>query len=141
MDYPELSRRYAHQQVGLMLVPAWDQGLDVDADWHGHMALMRAVEDGFTMVRDAKVGLLTASDDRGRILAEEPTRSDGALVTMLVTVPVRYDSTPYQKWGDWFAWLDLAGLTGLLAVWLAGRRTSASRKSQDPQSDQAASRK
>jgi len=136
MDYPELSRRYAHQQVGLMLVPAWDQGLDVDADWHGHLALMRSVEDGFTMVRDAKVGLLTASDDRGRILAEKPTRSDGTLVTMLVTVPVRYDSTLYQAWGDWFAWLDLAGLAGLLVAWLAGFRSEVPRQSRDPQSDQ-----
>ena len=122
MDYPELSRHYANQQVGLMLVPAWDQGLGVDAYWHGHLALMRAVEDGFTMVRDAKVGLLTASDDRGRILAEEATRPDGALVSMLVTVPVRYDSTLYQKWGDWFAWLDLAVLAGLLGLWAVDLR-------------------
>ena len=139
MDYPELSRRYAHQQVGLMLVPAWDQGIGVDADWHGHLALMRAVEDGFTMVRDAKVGLLTASDDRGRILAEEPTRTDGALVTMLVTVPVRYDSTLYQRWGDWFAWLDLAGLAGLLIAWLAGSRASVSRQSPGSELNQTVS--
>lgn len=135
MDYPELSRRYAHQQVGLMLVPAWDQGLDVDAYWHGHLALMRAVEDGFTMVRDAKVGLLTASDDRGRILAEETTRPDGTLVSMLVTVPVRYDSTLYQKWGDWFAWLDLAGLAGLLALWAVGFRRRPSLPSEPLQQD------
>ncbi len=139
MDYPELSRRYAHQQVGLMLVPAWDQGIGVDADWHGHQALMRAVEDGFTIVRDAKVGLLTASDDRGRILAEEPTRTDGALVTMLVTVPVRYDSTLYQRWGDWFAWLDLAGLAGLLIAWLAGSRPSVSRQSPGSELNQTVS--
>jgi apolipoprotein N-acyltransferase len=122
MDYPELARRYAKQQVGLVLVPAWDQGIGVDAAWHGHLSLMRGVEDGFTMVRDAKNGLLTASDDRGRILAEEPTRSDGALVTMLATVPVRHDPTLYQKWGDWFAWVDLSGLVVLIAVLLAGRR-------------------
>jgi apolipoprotein N-acyltransferase len=117
MDYPELGRRYATQQVGLVLAPAWDQGLDVDAAWHGHLSLMRAVEDGFSMVRDAKVGLLTASDDRGRILAEEPTRSDGALITMLSRVPVRHDSTLYQQWGDWFAWADLAALVALLVFW------------------------
>ena len=139
MDYPELSRRYAHQQVGLMLVPAWDQGLDVDAYWHGHLALMRAVEDGFTMVRDAKVGLLTASDDRGRILAEETTRPDGALVSMLVTVPVRYDSTLYEKWGDWFAWLDLAVLAGLLFAWLVRSRASVPRQSPDPEVNQPVS--
>jgi len=119
MDYPELARRYAKQQVGLVLVPAWDQGLGVDAAWHGHLSLMRGVEDGFTMVRDAKVGLLTASDDRGRILAEKPTHSDGTLVTLVATVPVRHDSTLYQKWGDWFAWVDLAALAALLTFWLA----------------------
>jgi apolipoprotein N-acyltransferase len=119
MDYPELARRYAKQQVGLVLVPAWDQGVDVDADWHGHLSLMRGVEDGFAMVRDAKNGLLTASDDRGRILAEKPTHSDGALTTMLAVVPVRHDRTLYQKWGDWFAWLDLAALVAILAFWAA----------------------
>ncbi len=118
MDYPELSRRYAEQQVGLVLVPAWDQGLDVDAAWHGHLSLMRGVESGFTMVRDAKAGLLTASDDRGRILAEEAMHSDGSLVTMLVSVPVRHDATLYAKWGDWFAWADLAGCAALLGAWV-----------------------
>jgi apolipoprotein N-acyltransferase len=122
MDYPELARRYGKQQVGLVLVPAWDQGMDEDADWHGHLSLMRGVEDGFTIVRDAKNGLLTASDDRGRILAETPTRSDGALVTMLTRVPVRYDSTLYQKLGDWFAWLDLVGLAALVAYAIFGPR-------------------
>jgi apolipoprotein N-acyltransferase len=121
MDYPELARRYAKQQVGLVLAPAWDQGLGVDAAWHGHLSLMRGVEGGFTMVRDAKVGLLTAADDRGRILEEKSTRSDGDFVTMLASVPVRHDSTLYQRWGDWFAWLDLVAFAALLAFWLAGR--------------------
>jgi apolipoprotein N-acyltransferase len=122
MDYPELARRYGNQQVGLVLVPAWDQGLAVDAAWHGHLSLMRGVESGFTMVRDAKNGLLTASDDRGRILAEQSTLSDGALVTMLAAVPVRHDSTLYQKWGDWFAWVDLTALVALLAFGLTSRK-------------------
>jgi apolipoprotein N-acyltransferase len=80
------------------------------------------VENGFTMVRDAKVGLLTASDDRGRILAEESTHSDGTIVTMLATVPVRHDSTLYQEWGDWFAWVDLAALVALFTPLLASRK-------------------
>jgi apolipoprotein N-acyltransferase len=122
MDYPELARRYAKQQVGLVLAPAWDQGIGVDAAWHGHLSLMRGVESGFTIVRDAKVGLLTASDDRGRILAEQPTRSDGALTTMLARVPVRHDFTIYQMWGDWFAWFDLAALAALLTFSLARRK-------------------
>jgi apolipoprotein N-acyltransferase len=129
MDYPELARRYAKQEVGLVLVPAWDQGIDVDAAWHGHLSLMRAVEDGFTMVRDAKVGLLTASDDRGRILAEESTHPDGSLVTMLAAVPVRHDSTLYQQWGDWFAWVNLVALAALLVLWLANWKFQSRRQS------------
>lgn len=119
MDYPELARRYAREQAGLLLVPAWDQGIAVDASFHGHMSVMRGVEGGFSMVRDAKNGLLTASDDRGRILAEESSRTDGALVTMVANVPVRHDSTLYQKWGDWFAWVDVLAL---LALWQINKR-------------------
>lgn len=118
MDYPGLARRYGNQQVGLLLVPAWDQGA-IDAAWHGHLSLMRAVESGFTMVRDAKRGLLTASDDRGRVLAETSTLSESGFTTMLEAVPVRYDHTLYQRWGDWFAWADLAALVAILVFWLA----------------------
>ena len=116
MDYPNPARYYGQQQVGLVLVPAWDQGLDVDADWHGHLSLVRGVEDGFNMVRNAKNGFLTVSDDRGRILAEQPTHRDGAMITMLSTVPVHHVATFYERWGDWFAWLSLAALAGLLAA-------------------------
>jgi apolipoprotein N-acyltransferase len=114
MDYPELSRRYARHDVGLMLVPAWEFGPDYL--WHGHMALMRAVEDGFTLVRTAKQGYLTASDDRGRILAERLTLPETGFTTMLASVPVRHDLTLFQLWGDWFAWFDLALLAALLVI-------------------------
>ena len=130
MDYPELARRYAKQNVGLMLVPAWEFGPDYL--WHGHMALMRAVEDGFTLVRTAKEGYLTASDDRGRILAEKLTLPETGFTTMLATVPVRHDSTLYQRWGDWFAWVDLALLALLLVLWALGVRRSSTRSDSRP---------
>ena len=86
--------------------------------------LFRSVEDGFSLVRDAKLGLLTASDDRGRILAEQRTHADAGFTTMLIRVPVRYDSTLYQRWGDWFAWVDLLGLAAIL-FWLIPQRAQA----------------
>jgi apolipoprotein N-acyltransferase len=89
------------------------------------MSMMRAVEDGFTLVRDAKVGLMTAADDRGRILAEESNVDAKGSTTMLVTVPVRHDGTLYQRWGDWFAWVDLAALAALLIVAIRSRRQRA----------------
>ncbi len=114
MDYPELSRRYGKENVGLLLVPAWD--FDVDRWSHGRMALMRAVEDGFSIVRSVKLGILTVSDDRGRVLAERATTPSVSFTTLLATVPLRHNATLYQKWGDWFAWINLATLLALAFV-------------------------
>lgn len=120
MDFTGLSRRYGEAGVGLMLVPAWD--FEMDRTWHGHIAVMRAVEDGFNMARAARGGFLTVTDDRGRILAE--TRSDSApFATLLAEVPVRHDATIYARFGNWFAWVALA-LLGLVVVevfWFRGR--------------------
>ena len=112
MDYPDPSRRYGQAQVGLLLVPAWD--FDVDRLWHGHMAIMRGVENGYTVARAAKRGFLTVSDNRGRVLSEKRTTAQEAFSTMVATVPVHHANTLYQSWGDWFAWLDVALLAGLL---------------------------
>jgi apolipoprotein N-acyltransferase len=107
MDFTPLSRKYGEAGAGLMLVPAWDFVLD--RWWHGHMAVMRGVEDGFSITRAAKQGYLTVSDDRGRILAEG--RSDYApFATLVADVPAAHDITLYLLLGDWFAWFALATL-------------------------------
>ena len=107
MDFTPLSRQYGEAGVGLMLVPAWD--FIVDRSWHGHMAVMRGVESGFSITRAAKQGYLTVSDNRGHILAE--TRSDSApFATLIANVPAMHETTLYVLLGDWFAWLALATL-------------------------------
>lgn len=118
MDFTPLSRRYGAAGAGLMLVPAWDFVLD---RWeHGHIAVMRGVEDGFSMVRAAKQGYLTVSDDRGRILAE--TQSDSAaFATLVADVPAEHETTLYLILGDWFAWVVLAMLVFTLVQLYAVR--------------------
>ncbi len=107
MDFTQLPRQYGQAGVGLMLVPAWD--FNLDRWWHGHIAVMRGVEDGFSIVRAARNGYLTVSDDRGRVLAE--ARSDSApFATLLAEVPTRHDRTLYLLLGDWFAWFAVAVL-------------------------------
>lgn len=107
MDFTQLSRQYGNADAGLMLVPAWD--FRIDRWWHGHIAVMRGVEDGFSIARAAKDGYLTVSDNRGRILAE--TRSDSApFATLIAAVPTTHDSTLYLLLGDWFAWFATAAL-------------------------------
>jgi len=112
MDFTRLSRRYGDAGAGLMLVPAWDFYLD----WiqHGHMAVMRGVESGFSVVRSAKGGSLFVSDDRGRIVAE--TRSDSEpFSSLLASVSQVHEKTLFLRLGDGVAWLALAILVLCLA--------------------------
>ena len=107
MDFTPLSRQYGLAGTGLLLVPAWDFSLD--RALHGHMAIMRGVESGFSIVRAAKQGYLTVSDNRGRIVAE--TRSDSSpFSTLVADVPATHVATLYLKLGDWFAWVAMAAL-------------------------------
>jgi apolipoprotein N-acyltransferase len=100
MDFTQLSRRYGREGAGLMLVPAWD--FTLDRVLHGHMAIMRGVESGFSIARAARGGFLTVSDDRGRVRAEKQSNS-APFATLLAPVPAMHDATLYLKWGDWFA--------------------------------------
>jgi apolipoprotein N-acyltransferase len=107
----------------LLLVPAWDFNLD---RWlHARMAVLRAVENGFALARSARNGLLTLSDNRGRILAEAATMP-GRFQSITGKVNVLRGVTFYTRTGDWFAWLCIAMFIVLLAFrclprWLLGK--------------------
>jgi apolipoprotein N-acyltransferase len=105
LDFASPARQYGEAGVGLLLAPAWD--FNLDRAWHGHIAIMRGVEDGFGIARAAKNGYLTVADNRGRILAE--VRSDSApFATLLAEIPAAHDTTLYLLLGDWFAWVAIA---------------------------------
>jgi apolipoprotein N-acyltransferase len=111
MDFPQLSREYAGEGANLLLVPAWDFNLD---RWlHARMAVLRAVENGFALARSARNGLLTLSDNRGRILTEAATVI-GRFVSITGKVNVAREKTFYAQAGDWFAWLCVAMFVALL---------------------------
>ena len=111
MDFPQLSREYAGEGANLLLVPAWDFGLD---RWlHARMAILRAVENDFALARSARNGYLTLSDNRGRVLAEAAT-VPGRFVSINGRVSVAHRTTFYTRTGDWFAWLCVATFVVLL---------------------------
>jgi apolipoprotein N-acyltransferase len=111
LDFPALRRAYA-EGANLMLVPAWDFNLDRWLD--SRMAVLRAVENGFALARSARNGLLTLSDNRGRILAEVAT-VDGRFVLITGKVNVERGETFYTRSGDWFAWLCVVTFVLLVA--------------------------
>ena len=116
MDFPKLSREYAIDGVDMLLVPAWDFNLD---RWlHSRMAVLRAVENGFALARSARNGLLTLSDNRGRILAETATAPD-RFVSVTGRINVAPEQTFYTRTGDWFAWLCVSAFVVLAARTIA----------------------
>lgn len=111
MDFTSPSRRYGAAGAGVMLVPAWDF---VDDAWaHGHIAIMRAVEGGFSLVRAARGGYLTVADDRGRVVAEAASWS-APYATLVAEVPGGHEKTLYLRLGDWLAKLSLVFVAGVL---------------------------
>jgi apolipoprotein N-acyltransferase len=82
---------------------------------------MRGVEGGYAIAHAAKDGLLTVTDDRGRILGEART-NNGAFASLLVDVPLRHDQTVFDRYGTWFPWI-----AGLLLLTAAVRLLTVSR--------------
>ncbi len=121
MDFPRLSRDYGNDGTGLLLVPAWD--FVVDGWLHGRMGILRGVESGFSMARAPKQGILTVTDNRGRVLAERET-STAPFASLLAAVPVSHDATIYARFGDWFAWANIVLFIVLIASMSLRRRSS-----------------
>ena len=111
MDFPKLSREYSQDGAGVLLVPAWD--FQVDGWLHSRMAVLRNVEGGFAQARSARSGLLTISDNRGRVLAEVASNS-APFARVQASVPIGKATTFYQRFGDWFAWVSVILVIAIL---------------------------
>jgi apolipoprotein N-acyltransferase len=124
MHFAALGRAYGQRHAAVMLVPAWD--FDYLDGWiEARTTVMRGIENGYSIVRASREGLLTASDAYGRILAERPSSAmpgSSLLVKVVVTNPV---PTLYTRIGNLLGWLCVAGAVVLLSL---SRRRAAPRK-------------
>jgi apolipoprotein N-acyltransferase len=117
-DFPALMRQAGG--VDLMLVPS--------NDWpeygrtHTEKATVRAIENGYTLVRQDSNGLARTVDPLGRTIAEADFFATDQQ-TMVAFAPTSGVSTVYSAIGDVFAWLCVAGLGGLTLLAAVGRRT------------------
>jgi apolipoprotein N-acyltransferase len=121
MHFASLGRGFGALDAAVMLVPAWD--FHDDAWMAANMTRMRGVENGFTVVRSARDGLLSVSDPYGRILAvAESSAFPGTSLFAPVTVGPRIP-TIYTRIGDALGWVCLAGaLAMIVGAWRRGRR-------------------
>ncbi len=117
LDFPPLLRQASSDRIGLVVAPSADWR--VISELHARMAVYRAVESGFTLLRPTYAGRSLAVDPRGRVIARVDFLEDAMVADVSVT-PVR---TLYGVAGDWFSWICLVGLI-VLPVRLL-KRTSA----------------
>ena len=109
--FPDLVRQAAAQGAEVLV------NLSNDA-WFGHpeparhqleIAILRAVENRRYLVRAAATGFSAVIDPHGRTLAQSEF---DARQVLNATVRASHARTPYQLWGDAFAWLVIAGVAG-----------------------------
>ena len=123
MDFPWLIRQAGTARADMLLVPANDwRAID---PLHTHMACLRAIETGCSVVRHTSQGLSAAVDPQGHILAQMDhyTTPDSERV-MITHVPMHGSPTFYARFGDVFSWMCIAGLcTLVLVAGVRARRT------------------
>jgi apolipoprotein N-acyltransferase len=113
-DFPALARIKAD----ILIVPAWDWP-EIATAHTMHMARLRAIENGYSLVRVDYNGTSAVFDPVGRIIAGQDTTTSSAHM-MIADVQVRGRPTLYSKIGDLFAWL--CALVFIVLVVSARRR-------------------
>ena len=83
---------------------------------HLALATFRSVEHRRYMVRSTNTGISAIIDPLGRIVAQTPTFEEATLLTELKAISL--GPTLYGRWGDWIAWVSLAGMT----LWIMRQR-------------------
>ncbi|MEU8638006.1 acyltransferase [Amycolatopsis sp. NPDC048633] len=121
VNFADPSGEYGEAGTGLMLIPASDE--DVDGWVHSRTALIRGVENGFSVAWSATRGTPMLADARGHVLADAHT--GGRPFTVVVAdVPIGPGKTLYARFGDWFAWL--CGLVVVAGIVAGARKPSLS---------------
>ena len=118
MDFQQYILGYSKQSPAVLWVPAWD--FVIDGFLHSRMAIMRSVEGGFSLVRNARQGRLTISDWRGKVLYEANSEN-GSYTILLGQIPVKPHPTLYARAGDWFGTINLFAAVGFI-IYLIKRK-------------------
>lgn len=111
MDFQTLGRTYSQEKVGVVFVPAMD--FYADAWLHARVSILRGIEGGFSVVRNAQWGLMSISDPQGQVtqLRKASLKTPNIL---LGTVSPGHGTTIYSRLGNWLPWLCIAVLAFIM---------------------------
>lgn len=116
-SYPDYIRQAGKAGADIALDPSWDwKAID---PYHTWVSAVRAVENGFSMVRHTNDGLSAAVDYQGRVLARMDHFTTRERV-MISELPTQGVTTIYSVVGDLFAWICVLAL--VFIIWFAARK-------------------
>lgn len=122
LSFPAYARQAGEQQVDIMLNPSYDVP---KSKWP--LYSLRAIENGFSIVRPVYNGYSYAVDYNGKLLATMD--ADGTDTGIMYTdVPTKGIRTVYAFIGDWFAWLTVLGFVGFIVLGIRQKRKEKNRR-------------
>lgn len=114
--YPQITRTQVRNGADVLVTitnDAWYDGTSAPRQ-HLNQARMRAIEDDRWLLRAGTTGISALVDPTGRIVQEIPMGREGIIYAH---VSPRHSTTPYVRFGDWFAWLASLAVVSRF-VWL-----------------------
>ena len=118
-DFPSTLRQAGQAGADILLVPGNDpQAVD---PYHTQVTTFRAIENGYSLVRQASNSLAMTVDYEGHVLSAADYFTTNHQV-MVAYVPMQGVRTIYATIGDLFAWLSIAGLVVLTGFAFVRRR-------------------
>ncbi len=106
-DFPDLLQQLGRQNTELLVVPSGDWA--AISPIHSYMAVVRAIENGVSILRPVSKGLMIAADNFGQIIAQDDYFDDDEHL-MVADLPVRKFRTIYSTIGDAFVYCCGIGL-------------------------------
>lgn len=115
MDFPRFIAGYGRERIAMMVSPASDW--EAVSLYHTRLAMFRAIENGFSLLRQTNKGLSIAMDGKGRIYNKlDYFRADhSGGIAMLSSMPMSNVFSIYPFTYDAFAYLCMFSLIVIIA--------------------------
>lgn len=121
-DFPRTVSQAGRNGTDILLSPSLgERGI---SPLHSYMAVLRAIENGVSLVRVGDNELSIITDPYGRVLASLDYFTAGERV-IVAQVPTQHVFTIYSVIGDLLGWLAVVGLLVLIGVALLVRHKAA----------------
>ena len=113
MDFPDYIRQAGMMNSDLLIVPSFDW--PEIKNTHSKMALLRAIENGISLLRSSNYGISTAVDPYGNIMSSvDDIKSNGS--PMVSVLPMGSVKTLYSTLGDFWTWVCTFGTILLIIL-------------------------